>query len=78
MTVDLYTKSVLTVIAACLVYMCLGGPEVLPSGSAQVPSAARTATDPTEVVIVGYRPSGQRGLTQLNATQGLPVQVVNR
>ena len=31
MKVDLYTKSVLTVIAACLVYLCLGKPGPAPA-----------------------------------------------
>jgi hypothetical protein len=35
MRLDLYTKAVLTVIAACLVWMSLGGPSLLMSVSAQ-------------------------------------------
>ena len=64
MKVDRYTKGVLTVIAACLVYMCLGGPRLLPSASVQVPSASKTATNPTEVVIVGYKPRVREAIRQ--------------
>jgi hypothetical protein len=35
MRLDLYTKTLLTVIAACLVWMSLGGPSLLVPVSAQ-------------------------------------------
>lgn len=35
MSVDRYTKAVLTVIAACLVWLSLGGPSLITSVSAQ-------------------------------------------
>lgn len=35
MTIDRYTKIVLTVIALCLVWLSLGGPAVIPSVDAQ-------------------------------------------
>ena len=35
MSVDRYTKAVLTVIAACLVWLSVGGPSLLTSVSAQ-------------------------------------------
>ena len=35
MAVDRYTKAVLTVIAACLVWLSLGGPSVITPASAQ-------------------------------------------
>jgi hypothetical protein len=49
MTSDRYLKAVLTVIAACLVYLCLV------STPWPVASAAAPALEPTEVVIVGYK-----------------------
>jgi hypothetical protein len=62
MRIDLYTKCVLTVIAACLVWMCVSG--VTPAAYAQ---AARP--QPTPVVIVDFK--GQ-------PLQTLPVSVLNR
>jgi hypothetical protein len=35
MRTDTYTKAVLTVIAACLIYLCLGRPAVFPTAQAQ-------------------------------------------
>jgi hypothetical protein len=35
MRVDFYTRAVLTVIAACLVWIAIGGPSLLPSVQAQ-------------------------------------------
>jgi hypothetical protein len=35
MRIDRYTKVVLTVIAACLVWLSLGGPNLLPTAHAQ-------------------------------------------
>ena len=50
MKTDLYTKAVLSVIAACLVYFALGTPPVAPVASAQPPQ---------RVVIEGvYLPDG--------------------
>ena len=46
MRIDLYTKAVLTIIAACLVYLALGGPSVL--------SVARAEPETTRVVITGW------------------------
>ena len=48
MSVDRYTKVVLTVIAACLVWISLGGPSTLPSVQAQ------TAWEGQRVVITGW------------------------
>jgi hypothetical protein len=45
MNIDLYTKTVLTVIAACLVYLCLGRPAVMSPIEAQAP--------PNRVIIAG-------------------------
>jgi hypothetical protein len=73
---DAYTKFVLTVIAVCLVYMCLGGPPVMPSLVAQTPvprpSTEITAPGAVDVVIVGYK-SGPQGELQPLQTNGLPV-----
>lgn len=46
MTIDRYTKVVLTVIAACLVWLSVGGPSLLTSVMAQ--------TGYERVVIVGW------------------------
>ena len=35
MRTDTYTKTMLTVIAACLIYLCLGRPAVFPTAQAQ-------------------------------------------
>ncbi len=48
MRVDAYTKAVLTVIALCLVWMCI-------SGAALTPASAAQPRDPMEVVLVGAR-----------------------
>jgi hypothetical protein len=46
MKIDIYTKGVLTVIAACLLYLCLGKPALLPTAHAQA--------EPTRVLIAGW------------------------
>jgi hypothetical protein len=77
MRANLYTNAVLTVIAACLVYICMGGPAIVPGASAQVPPAPQvTAPNATEVVIVGWKvdPSA-RGVATLGAF-GLPMRTV--
>ena len=48
MKIDLYTKAVLTVIAACLVWICVNG--ATPVAQAQAPQAA--APPPTRVMLV--------------------------
>jgi hypothetical protein len=52
MKVDLYTKSVLTVIAACLVYLCFGRPGPMPA----VAQAAEPKAAPQLVKIDGIVP----------------------
>ena len=37
MRIDRYTKVMLTIVAACLVWLSLGGVQILPSARAQVP-----------------------------------------
>ncbi len=48
MRIDLYTKVVLTVIAACLVWICV-------SGAALAPVMAQNTREPQEVVVVNSR-----------------------
>jgi hypothetical protein len=74
--VDRYTRVVLTVIAACLVYLCLvltpvGTPLRAQQQGAPAQGAARPglATGPAEVVIVGWRTD--------SADAALPVSVRN-
>jgi hypothetical protein len=50
MNSDIYTKVVLTVIAACLVSMSLGGPSLMSQAQAQQP--------PQRVIISGWDSSG--------------------
>ena len=38
MTIDRYTKTVLTIIAACLVWMSLGGPSLFTTAHAAAPA----------------------------------------
>ena len=84
MNVDTYTKGVLTIIAACLIWMCLNG--VTPAANAQA-----KLPQPTPVVLVDangipiYGPEGLRvttgksifGVAVMNQ-QPLQVQVTNR
>ena len=53
MKTDLYTKAVLTVIAACLVWMCVNGatPVTLAQGQPQAQAQAARA-QPTPVILV--------------------------
>lgn len=82
MRVDLYTKAVLTVIAACLVWMCING--VMPVASAQADRA-----EPAPVIFVdpegapiytsdGFRVNpGTRALPVSLTHSSLPVEVTN-
>ena len=64
---DRYIKTVLTVIAGALIYLCVAVTP-LPGLSAQVPSIRPgEPSGPTEVVIVGWR----------TAETGFPVAVIN-
>jgi hypothetical protein len=68
MTSDRYLKGVLTVIAACLVYLCLV--------MTPWPMVSAAAVEPTQVVIVGWKPwASDHSLTSLRS-QPLPVAVV--
>jgi hypothetical protein len=85
MNVDAYTKGLLTVIAACLVWMCLNG--VTPAASAQ---ARAQLPQPTPVVLVdakgmpiftaeGLRVNvGSAVVPVTVANQSVPVAVMNR
>jgi hypothetical protein len=72
MSSDLYTKTVLTVIALCLVWMCLNG--VTPVTQAQAPTQAQAKSAPPApmpVVLVN-----EKGVPIYTA-HGLRVSVVN-
>lgn len=72
MKTDLYTRTVLTVIAACLVYICLGGPNLMPSASAQ--NSVGPAQD---VVIVGWKPT-PRSMSAVQELERQPLPVVEK
>jgi hypothetical protein len=62
MRIDRYTKVILTIIAACLVWLSVGGTRLLPSVQAQVPQRAATRPFPTVIKgsEFGYRVDGFR------------------
>ncbi len=67
MRTDLYTKAMLTVIAACLVWLCLGGPTLLPRVSAQ--------DEYERVVLVGWTEFTEaQGRVQNIGSHPLPVK----
>ena len=71
---DLYTKAVLTIIAACLVWLCVGG--VTPTALAQAPALQQ----PTRVLLVDEKNvplQTAQGLRVNVGTQALPVSVTN-
>jgi hypothetical protein len=82
MNVDAYTKAVLTVIAACLVWMCVNG--MTPAANAQ---AGRP--EPTPVMLVdakgvpiytseGFRVSlGVKALPVVVSNMSVPVEITN-
>jgi hypothetical protein len=70
MKIDLYTKGLLTVIAACLVWMCLNG--VMPAAQAQ---AAQPA--PTRVVLVNSNGTPVTMLPVMVTNQLMNVAVTN-
>ena len=63
---DLYTKAVLTIIAASLVYLCFGQPAVLTGLLAQ-------SSQPTPVVLVGWSEGAPSGFQNLG--NGLPIRL---
>jgi len=62
MRIDRYTKIILTIIAACLVWLSVGGAQLLPSVKAQVPRVPATRPFPTVMKgsHFGYRVDGLR------------------
>jgi hypothetical protein len=60
MLIDRYTKAMLTIIAVCLVWLCLGGRQLLPSAHAQVGQSATTRPFPAVIKTgdFGYRVDG--------------------
>lgn len=64
MRTDLYTKTVLTVIAACLVWMCLAGRSMMPVAKAQ-------GTGTQQVILMGWTDNG--GVRHPFDTKPLPV-----
>ena len=81
MSVDRYTKAVLTVIALCLVWLSLGGPALLPTAAAQ--GDPRAGIDPRGIANV-YLAGWVDGTGSIRTFQtptgasGLPVVVTNR
>ena len=67
MKADLYTKVVLTVIAACLVWLSIGGPSLVTPVEAQ--------GTPNRVVLSGW--IDEAGMLR-SLSPGLPVKVVNK
>ena len=70
MVVDVYTKGVLTVIAACLLWLTLGGGRL-------VPATAQAQSQANRVVIAGWVDAGGNEL-RFAANTALPVVVVNK
>lgn len=71
---DRYLKSVLTVIAGALVYLCVALTP-LPGASAQTPSLRPgEPSGPAEVIIVGWRP-GARESIPVTIEQATPLRV---
>ena len=77
MRVDLYTKTLLTVIALCLVWIALGGPSLLPAVQAQ-------GTNVQNVRVVGWE-GGSAAVASVKivgwgspggAAQNLPLPVI--
>jgi len=70
MNIDTYTKGILTVIAGCLVWICLNG--AMPAAQAQ---AGRP--EPTRVVLVDANGAAVRVLPVMVANQSVNVEVTN-
>jgi hypothetical protein len=68
MKTDIYTKTMLTVIAACLIYLCLGRPAVL--------STAQAQTAQTHVIIDGWSWGTDNAVMQPIESHPLPVRVM--
>lgn len=70
MRIDRYTKAVLTIIAACLIWLSLGGPALLPIAQAQSTPHVLVEGWVDTKAKVHYLPGDS------NETSGLPVAVV--
>jgi hypothetical protein len=83
MRIDLYTKFVLTVIALCLIWLSVGGPEIVAGVSAQQVQAPEKIFGGERVIIAGWADwTGKEHQFNPNAVPGvspqpgLPVAVV--
>lgn len=74
MRADLYTRVLLTIIAAALVYLCLVLTPI-PTLGAQATQRPGEFTGPTEVVVVGWRASPDQPLPVTITDDVLPVEV---
>jgi hypothetical protein len=71
---DRYIKSLLTVIAGALLYLCVVLTPI-PAASAQTPSLRPgESSGPTEVVVVGWRP-GARDVIPVTIQQTQPIRI---
>ena len=82
MNVDAYTKGVLTVIAVCLVWMCINGATPIVGAQARAPEPAPVIlVDPKGTPIYtseGFRVSlGPRAIPVVVNNSSLPVEVTN-
>lgn len=68
MRTDFYTKTLLTIIAACLIYLSLGRPGIVPVVQAQ--------NEPAHVILAGWSQSPTGGAMSLGS-QPLPVGGLN-
>jgi hypothetical protein len=66
MKADLYTKVMLTIIAVCLAWLCMGGPSLM--------TAAQAQSSPTEVVIVGWKEGAKERNAYDLGFRALPVR----
>ena len=69
MRIDLYTRMMLTIIAACLVWLSFGGPSLVAPAHAQ---------SDTRVVMAGWMDEKGKTPYCCGAEHGLPVWVSNR
>jgi hypothetical protein len=80
MTVDRYTKVVLTVIAACLIWIAAGGPSLITPASAQGTPVLQPQYQHQQVVIAGWADATGKvySVAAGAAGGGVPVWVTNR
>ncbi len=72
MRIDLYTKVILTVIATCLVYLCVGG--------LSLSSVAHAQRDTENVIVAGWidADGNRHALPHADKTHALPVDTFQR